>query len=200
MLFLLQESTASTYSPGGLERLSNGFCKFFNSSSSCVSQVASSFAMADGWLVRSVSADQWDDGSHLIPKKWSSTCKMPLLFCFFRWRRSLLRGWNLQLHLSLFLTSDVPCWVPDVISRANIVLRDSGSNGPFDRFHYIVSGLPRLCIMCVFPDALTLFSVSIYAGIAPHLLCKYKLICLYFYQVFWARMAPYTTILILWIF
>ena len=123
-------------------------------------------------------------------KKWSPTCKMPLLSWFFRWHRSLLRGWNLQLHLSCFLTSDVPCWVPDVIYRTNICLWVSGSNGPLIDFITLFFGLPRLCIMCVYPDAPTLFSVSIYAGIAPHLLCKYKLICLYLYQVFWARMGP----------
>ena len=80
VLFLLQESAASTSSPGGLERLSNSFCKFFNNSSGCVSQIA--YFVCNGWLVRSVSSDQRDDGSHLIPKKWSSNCKMPLLSGF----------------------------------------------------------------------------------------------------------------------
>ena len=95
----------------------------------------------------------------------------------------------------VFLTSDVPCWVPDIILRAIICLQVSGSNGPIDRFPTLFFGLPRFCIMCLYPDVPAHFCVSIYIQ-ELHLIFRVSVssYAYIFIKYFGPEWAPYTTV------
>ena len=155
MLFLLQESAASASSPDGLERSSNVSARFVASFDQ------RGFDQQDGWCVAS-ALNQRDSGSRLIPFEVIFQLKTgPFIRIFGKaWKpQTWLKSTS---HLLPFTTSDVPFGIPDVIPRVNIVVRDSGSNGPVVRFHYIVFGLPRFvhhvrfCASCALsPDVPT---------------------------------------------
>ena len=122
-----------------------------------------------------------------FPSKWSSNWKLALLSGFLGRLGSLKRGWNLHPICCLSPHRTSRFGIPDVIPRVNIVVRDSGSNSPLVRFHYIVFGLPRsvhhvrIYASCALSPDCLLFckhscmvcTLSFYAGIS---LCAYILV------------------------